>query len=570
MQMIAGKWLRSAAVSLLFWSLLAGPAPARAGTPYKMQWQLSTIGIWPPAIIDGKVVLKKGDTLTAYHLGTGRRVWQRTLEKLRYGAGVLAAGSRYIYVLGAGHVYLLSPTSGQVERKITTDSPNSVFYHAGSVYLTSSAGIRRFDHAVKKVISKTKGFNGEIRGAEGNYVAIYLHKPDADPDVSPKRLVVVDLKRRRKAYEFKLLPAGWHRVVKVSKDRVVFIDYSQRASDGTNKRKLYYTEADYVRSKKIKDEELSKKFPATYASASSDTFWAATDASGIVFLGNHGAPGAPSTLMAYDPVHDKILWNRSGGVLSSGLLLHKGMLWTGINDASGNAHAAAYSPDDGNLLLTHKLDSPVTGTPVAAGERVLLRTRNSVYCFKASTDATVTPGPAAPPKLTPVPTQATKPGWRLYRDRKAGYLIQAPSTWQFDRQRMTKMGGLRMSIPFVRTTMVKGRPVFLGQVTILTWEAAGRDVNQLWQSVYSQQKRLHSDLRVVKVHNVQNVGGSGLPGIKAVYSYRDRGYVVQLRSLCVVSHGVAFEVRGWAGHMHPKTIWEEIEEILQTFRPHRM
>jgi PQQ-like domain len=565
--MIAARRL-SAVLLLALGSLLVAPTLASAGT-YALQWKLSTTGVWPPALIDGKVVLKKGDTLTAYHLGNGRQVWQRQIGSLRYGAGVLSAGGRYVYVLGSSHLYLLNPTDGKLVKKKRLKNPNSVHYYSGSVYITSSVGVERYDHTVSKVLSRAAGFTGEIRGADGNYVAIYVHKPTADPKVSPKRLVVVDLKKRKQAYEFKLLPTGWHRVVKVGRGRVVFIDYSQRTSAGKNSRELYYTEADYVRGKKLKDAALSKKFPTTYSAAASDTFWAATDKSGIVFLGNHGNPGAPSTLMAYDPVHDKILWNRNGAVISAGLLLHKGMLWTGVNAVNGGASAVAYSPDDGDILFRHKLDAPVTGTPVAAGERVLLRTRGAVYCFKAVVGtAAVT---AAPPtaKSTPLPTRA-KPGWRLYRDKVAGYLMQTPTTWQFDRRRMTKMGGMRMSIPFVRTTMIKGRSVFLGSVHILTWEASGRTVSQLWQNVYAQQRRAHPDLRVLKVHQVQSVGGSGMPGVKATYTYRDKGYAVQLRSLCVVSHGVAFEVRGWAGPTHPRAIWSEIEAIMKAFRPHRM
>jgi hypothetical protein len=348
----------------------------------------------------------------------------------------------------------------------------------------------------------------------------------------------------------------------MGKDRVVFIDYSQRQSDGKNSQELYYTEANYVHAKKIKDEALHKKYPSTYSSKRSDTFWVTTDSSDIVFLGNHGKRDAPSCLIAYDPVHGKILWNRSGSVLTTGLLLHRGMLWTGLR-----SEAVVYSPDDGDLLFRRDLGAQVTGTPVAAGKRVLVRTRDAVYCVEAKAGATVTTGPSP---TTKPPVMKAKPGWRLYRDKVLGYLIQTPRTWTFDRRRMVKMGGYRMSIPFVRTTVDKGKTRFLGSVHVLTWEAMGRDVNQLWQSVFTQQRQAHPGLRVTKVERVRDVGGSGKSGIRATYVYRNRaGYPVQLRSLCVVSHGIAFEVRGWAGPMRPQAIWGEINEIFKTFRPKR-
>jgi hypothetical protein len=363
-------------------------------------------------------------------------------------------------------------------------------------------------------------------------------------------------------------------MIRAKRGRVVFIDYSQSRRDGSNPRKLYYTEADYVKSLKIKDVALGKKFPQTYSSDASDTFWAATNASGIVFLGNHGAPGEPACLVAYDPGQEKLLWNRSGNVLSMGMLLHKGRLWSGITDRNSIAHAVAYSPDDGNLLVKLPLDSPGSGVPVGVGKRVLIRTRSSIYSFApaplAMVGSTVS---TAPPTVgagaTPAPTKA-KPGWRLYRDRTAGYLIQTPTSWRFDRKKLVKMGGLRMSIPFVKTGVEGGRAVFLGSVHVLTWEAAGRDANALWKSVWAQRRRSNPNVRAVKVHRVDNVGGSSAPGIKAIYSYRNaQGYPVQLRSLCVVSNGVAFELRGWSGPTNPQAIWQEIEGIFGSFRPHR-
>jgi hypothetical protein len=545
---------------------LAGRAGRAEPGGYGVAWKLATTGVWPPAVVAGKMVLKNGDTLTAHSLADGREVWKKKLDSLRYGAGVLDAGGRYVYVLGGNALYLLDPADGRVVKRKPMRNPSYVYYYAGSVYVVLGREVRRYDHSGDKVIAKAKGYSGEIRGADGDYVVLYTHVAD-DPRTSPKRLIVVNLRTGKKTYEFKLLPAGWHRVIRTGRGHLVFIDYSQRKGDGTNPKKLYFTEADYVRSKKVRDQALHKKHPASYGSGAGDTFWAATDASGIVFIGNHGAAGDPAHLMAYDPGQDKVLWSRGGAVLTMGLLLHKGKLWTGVTDREGEAHAVAYSPDDGSQIVRLPLDAPGTGQPVKAGQRVLLRTRDSVYCFAPGTAV----APAVSPGVTdqPIPTKA-RPGWRLYRDRTAGYLIQTPRAWRFDRAKLIKMGGLRMSIPFVRTAPVKGKNAYLGSVHVLTWEAAGRDADALWRSVYTQRKHLARDVRVLKVYKVNNVGGSGVGGVKAVYTFRSpSGYPVQMRSMCVVSHGVAFELRGWAGPQKPAEIWEEIEGILASFRPHR-
>lgn len=554
-----------------------GAAAARAAGPrYQVAWRVSTTGVWPPAISDGKLMLKVGDEIHAHALSNGKRAWTRKLEDLRFGTGVLAAGARYVYVLGNAQLYLLDPTDGKVARRRAMRAPASVLYRDGSVYVSAADGIHRLDHRAAKQLALAKGFEGELRGADGNHVVVFTRQRGVP------RLVVVDLKRNKKAYGFKLLRAGWHRVLRVGGGRVVFIDYSQRTARGKNPRKLYYTEADFVRSKRIKDEELSKKYPRTYPERRCDSFWVADagKGSGVVFLANHGEPGSHSSISAYDPVHGRLLWSRSGALTSAGLLLHRGLLWTTVTRTGSkqSSHVVAYSPDDGSELLELDLDGAATGTPVAAGARVLVRTRRSVYCLAPASGtsspaatasaATARPATTARPAAPSSASGGARPGWRLYRDKVAGYLLQTPESWQFDRARLVKMGGLRMSIPFSRMMTVLGRKVHAATLHVLTWEAAGRDVDGLWQSVYSQQTRAHGSVRVAKVVRVKDVGGSGAPGIKAIYSYREpSGNTIQLRSLCVVHHGVAIELRGWASHLDPARSWKEIEGIFATFRP---
>ncbi len=414
------------------------PAQVQAGG-FAEAWKISTTSVWPPAVIDGKVVLKNGDSLEAHSLKDGRQLWKIKPGSLRYGAGVLAAGQRYVYVLGGRELYVVNPADGKVVKKKAIKRPSFVYSKGDSVYVVTRAGVSRLSGDGSKLISRAKGYTGEILGADGNYVVLYSQ------DGGTKRLVVADLKGGKKSYEFKLLPNGWHRVVKVGGSRLVFLDYSQRQSDGSNPKKLYFTEADYVRSKKVKDQALHKRYPATYSSAACDHFWAATDDSGIVFIANYGSPTQQSNLLAYDPGQDKLLWNRSGSVVSMGVLLHGGRLWSGVSDGEGNAYAVAYSPDDGSLLEKLPLDAPGTGAPVAAGRRILVRSRNAIHCFAAG---------ASKPLVLKGAALPSKKDWRMYRDRTTNYLIRTPKTWEFQREKLVKMGGLRMSIPFVRKETV--------------------------------------------------------------------------------------------------------------------
>jgi hypothetical protein len=166
------------------------------------------------------------------------------------------------------------------------------------------------------------------------------------------------------------------------------------------------------------------------------------------------------------------------------------------------------------------------------------------------------------------PPPAARTGWRQFRDRVAGYVIQTPQSWTFDRNAMRKLGGVRFVIPFSRASVVGGRTMIVGTLHLLTWEAAGRDSSALWQSVWAQRQRANADVRVVKLDRVTNVGGSGANGIAATYSFQGRqGYPVQMRSLCVVHHDVAFELRGWASPLMPQEVWQDIQSIMDSFKP---
>ena len=560
------RFVRGLVLGILLWG-----GGAAGEVKYDARWKLATTGVWPPTVTGTSVVFKSGNTLSAHSLEHGRKLWTANIPDLRYGSGIMAAGDKYVYVLNNKGVLMLDPATGKQVKLKEIPAPNSILYRLGSVYVSGSKGIYQLDATLDKQLGRATGFTGELRGADAQYIVIYCH--EAGPGAgkgSPNRLKVVDLKRGKMVYQFKLLPGGGHRVIKVGGGRVVFIDHTRKLR-GKNSTKLYYTEADYVRSKKLRDISLSGQ----YKSAVSDNFWVTGDPAGQLFFANHGDPGDPSVLLAYDPAQGKTLWSRGGQVSSMGLLLHKGKLWTGLTKKGGPSTAVLYSPDDGNPVFHHDLDSPGTGAPVSAGDAVLLRTRKSVYCFAPPrVVAARDPGLAVKPAMVGtigkgLPTVA-RPGFKLLRHRPSGFMIQVPLGWHLDKRKKVKLGGLRHVIPFARKQRLGKRVVYLGSVTVLTWEAAGRNVDQLWQSIWAQRKGISPDVRVSRVRRVRNIGGSGVNGIMATYSFRGpRGYSVKLKSLCLLHHGVAFELRAWAGPSRPAKIWKQVKKIFKTFRPHK-
>jgi outer membrane protein assembly factor BamB len=526
-------------------------------TAFELRWKLQSSGLWPPAISGDRLVVKTGETVAAYSVSSGRLLWTRRLDNLKLGEGTVAAGERYVYLLGSGGLELLDLQSGQPAGKRALSDPTGLLFQGGSLYVSDGAGLLRLDESGSKLLQKATGFRGELRGADGDHVAIFRHQPSSDGKASPKRLTVVNLRTGKVAFEFKLLPTGAHQVARMGEGRISFIDYTvgrpspgkPGTDDAGNPRKLYYTEADYVRGKKIRDISLSAKYTSTRA----DVFWIAVAPSGRVFLANHGRPGDPSTLFAFDPEQGKTLWTRSGEVASMGLALHQDRLWTGVTGNSGEGLLVAYNPETGDVISRLPLDAAGTGAPALAGSSLLVRTRSSIYCL-------------APHRPVPLEGRPAAVTWRMFRDRVAGYLIQVPDTWRFNRQSMRKLGGPRFVIPFERRDPNGGAGP-LATVHILTWEAAGRDAQALWRSVYAQRVRSHPQVKVLSLVRVPAQGGSGPPALIASYTFRKAGgEPVEMRSLCVISHNIAFELRGWvapAAHH----LWAEVEGIFKSFQP---
>lgn len=568
-------------------ALLAGAGLARAGDePYTTAWKIASAGVWPPALAHDLVVLKSGNTVAAHRVGSGEQAWKTTLPNLRYGTGVLAAQDKFVYVLAASGMHVLDAATGKPLRLRGMEGAISVLARDDSVYLAGTEGLVRATADGRKTLGRAKGITGELRDAYDKYVSVFTNTQSGPARERGKRLEVVDLSTGKRVYRFKLITEGDHRVIGMDRDKVVFIDHTRRAGGtGPNKRKLYYTETDYVNARKLRDVNLS----GNYGEAAADTFWVAAGPAGQVFAAGHGEPGVASTLLAYDPVAGRLLWSKSGEVASMGILLHRGQLWTGVTAKDGGSRVVVYRPDDGRALREYALDAPGAGKPVAVGDRVLVRTRDSVYCFAPGVAAETSPGPAAKDgdpgrngddAVSPaggddvkvatlgVPAPiAGRPGWTRLSDSGLGFSVDLPPGWILERDKVLRMGGVRMVIPLMRKGKGRRGDRYVGAVQVLTWEDAGRDADGLWRSVYAQRKRLNPRVKVVSVNRVGNVGGSGQGGIRAVYRFGAGRRQTELRSLCVVSHGVAFELRGWATPRSRRDPWRQVEEVLASFKP---
>jgi len=552
-------------------SLRAGPAAA--GEPFQESWKVAAPDAQPLKVIHDRVIIKNKAALAAYSLDTGALLWRKALPRARFGKGKISVGDHFIYLLTRQGLHLYDPLNGRKVRFVKISRPSSLLFRTASIYVSGQAGITRMDESAQKRLGRAKKVRGTIRGADGQYVAVYVEQPEARSRKSKarrpskkiiKRLEVLDLNSGKRTYTFKLLPSGDHQVLSMGHKRLVFLDYSRIDDEGNNSQKLYYTKADYVLSKKLQDLSFSHM----YLAPRSDIFQATAGPGQQVFIVNHGVPGTPSWLMAHDLGRDKTLWTRKGVVASTGVLHHGQRLWTSATKKDWSSRLVVYDAKDGSTVYSQPLDAPAVGTPMGKDKRVLVQTDKTIYCFQPAAPKPVTT--AAPkPVTTATPTPAPETAqWWTHTDRLSGFTLGLPRTWQLDQQRVMKLGGVRSVIPFARLKKGTGSKGYLGSVQVLTYEAAGRTAEALWRSVLAQRKSLSPGVRVISLSRVYDIGGSGLSGIRALYRFRAKqGYWVRLTSLCVISHGVAFELRGWAGSLRPKKIWREINGIFARFKP---
>ncbi len=629
---------QSALAALLVMALSPAAAAdfAAADSPIKQQWKISIKADWPPVPAATAVVFKQGNGLTARALTDGAEAWTAKFRKLARGPSVLAASGGNIYALGRRGVILLS-IDGKVQRTYKLLGATSVMTQGDSVYVSGKKKVVRLDATVQREIGKAKVQAGFIRGAHGRFAAVYSRqKQKKGSRLSPELLQVFDLATGKAVYQFRLLPDGAHRVIGMGAHRITFIDFTRRDRRGKNRKKLYFTVADYRSNKKLRDLNLSK----LYASAQSDRVWVVQATRGRIFVATHGARGDDANVAGFDPARRKTLWERLGTTANRGLVHYDGLLWSAISDEKGGgAKLVGIDPNSGKAKVRLPLDGPAKKPVTEVAGRLFVRTARSIYCFGPSSTAhhlavgdakpaaagassgasadqppplptsaaapaaTAAPDePAAPAPLKtagtgstapatadappPLPTAQSapptsdgeadlaatplghRPGWLGYRDRSLGFRVQLPRTWKLDRDRIRRLGGVRAVIPFARKKEMSGRAYYLGTVQVLSWEAAGRDADGLWRSVYVQRRKLSPDVQVSRVYRVRNVGGSKLSGVVASYEFTGPGgQTVTLRSLCVVSHGVAFEVRAWAGPMRPRRTWRDVGEIFSSFQP---
>lgn len=515
--------------------LLGATAPATAALAvrFKVENQGQVV-----ACDQQLALLRKGDTIEARALEDGRALWSTKIAALITGEHTFALCGKRAYVLTKTGLMVIDAESGKIDNVRAMAQPNGVRCTAAHVVVSHQKGLTRLDPRAKH-LDAFVATRGRLLAVDGHRAILFRKLHEKAPK-SPQRLVVVDMAARKEVYEFKLLRNGAHRLLRAEAGEISLLDYS-RGQEG--KPKLYFTRTDHQQRKKLSDVSLAAHYPKGEVQG----FDGVALADGRLFIVSQGGRGKEHVVLLYRRQDNKILWKRSLPAGASDLLLHDDVLWIALQGEQ--AELVGLDAKDGHVRQRVTLDARPRGALLVGGGGLVFSTAKSLWRLAP-------PSPTAPP--TP------KKDWRLYRDTLAGYTLSLPKSWRLVKERIRHFGKGRFSVPFVRYRQEGERWIFLGSLHVLVRPAAGQSVDALAQSVLQQWQRRMGSAKHLKTERFKRGDKSFL---LASYAFKNRYQrQEQSRSLCVVSHGFAFELRARTSPQG-EAIWPEIIEALKLFSP---
>jgi len=531
----------------------AAPLASARAQPIPRPWRLASKTVRVVGHTTGLFITRDGDEIAAYDVARGDKRWSARIAHLRAGPRGVAVDAHGIYALGRTSLFVIASKDGAILHTEALKDPREIMTRGGSIYIALGQGVLRYAAGGQKRLTKSTKFSGALRGADGDVVLLYRELDGKRHAIhgSPRRLTVVDLKQNKMLYEFRLLRDGAHRLVRIGGGRLSFLDYSQ-LHEGKNPRKLYFTKADYQEKKKLRDLSLKHH----YADAKADHFFVHAIGQERLILIQTGEGATSSTLLYLDLAARRVRWKVTLAQKLGAPFLRKDRVW--ISAGGPTPKILAYALSTGKRLTALTLGSPALGRLHDAGPgRLLVRQANGLMVLK--TDATPTSRPAILPS-TSQPTVTAS--WRLYRDRLAGYTIKLPKTWRFDPKRIRHFGQRSFAVPFVRYETQKGRWRVVASLHLLVRPARGQKVDALWKAVLTQRRRRAKKATVIQVKRGNRQGN---PQILGSYRFRNRfGEFETAKSLCLIAHGLAFEIRVRVRPTTGTRLDAEISKILDT------
>ena len=555
-------------MSLAATMAFALPALGAPSTTWSEHWR-TTFGPRAAVHINDRApeigsLVVDGDQISLMSTQDGSLRWETRIGGLLPQLATL--GNRYAYVVSKSSLFVLAVETGTIGTVVPLSKPTSIRSTRDSIYVSDQKGIHRFSVDGSKHLSSTK-LLGTLEAADDDFVAIYSNRQLRNGTIrNVLRVIRMTDERSKKTkstkkgttYKFRLLTDGSHQITRFSAGIMSFVDYS-RSVRGTNQRKLFFTEANYKTGKKLRDINLGKHYTAD----DPDQFQAELTDNSTLVLVSHG-PNRAGRIRAIALDHAKQRWMHP--VLSSAQISRpiRGArsqkdIWV-MDSSKDKTHTRirALSLVDGSMTtqVTNKEHSK--RFYVRANTLLLVASRGMIALHEQ-------------PKKLEVKentnSQPIEPTWPTFRDRLVGFTVQFPTSWTLDRKKIRRYSAKQLSIPFVRRGDVGKRAnAFIASIHILVRPSRRQTVSDLWSAIIKQRSDRSGTPATILSKRDGHIGKS--KSLLGAYRFRNRfGTNEQARSMCIVSHGFAFEMRARVNPQANPVIWTEIDRILQTFRP---
>ncbi|MBW2735012.1 MAG: hypothetical protein JRH20_21740 [Deltaproteobacteria bacterium] len=486
------------------------------------------------------VLLRRPGGLDAYSPEDGHSLWSTPIAGLRKNERTIALCGKRIYALTATGLVIVDSQSGKVQHTQAFREPSAVHCTSRSISISHAKGVTQFDASGLKILASSTT-RGTLLAVEGEH-AILFRQLEKSVATSPQRLTVIDLAKKKTAYEFRLLRGGAHQFMHAAGGTLALLDYSLPGPGGEGKRKLYFTRADYRAGKKLSDVSLAHHYPK----GDIQGFKGVHLADGRLFVVSQGKGGDHIALL-YQRVGNKIAWKRTLPAGALALRRVGKVLWVML--ASTGGELLALDLDDGHTRQRVSLDGSPRGELLNHDQSIYLKTDKSFW------------------RLSPVAKQSQpdkRKKWRTYRDTLAGYMFALPQSWRLVAKRIQHYGKGRFSVPFVRYRQEDKRWIFLASVHVLVRPVANQTVDALANSVLEQWKRRMGKANLARTRRWKRGAKTFL---LSSYRFQNRYRRQETsHSLCVISHGFAFELRARTSAEGEK-LWPEIIEALEGFQP---
>lgn len=455
--------------------------------------------------------------------------------------------SSYLYVQSPSQIKLYDKNSYKLLRKITLKKSDYVLTTKTHLYIKRNKKLFRYGLSLnKKEISRDKKWKGRLLAANDNLVVLQIDK---------NTLRAFDFNSGKKHAEFRLIDKGSQIYFKANGSELSFLDYRIDPNRAHDKHRIFFAKWNFKEDKKTSEGRFFNIFKGKSIAIKSAHLL------NQCYLVVEALIDKKKTLLFLDAQEGRYLFSKNVRIFSFLSFFNNTFYLIEQNKEIADSH---YQPEfflktyqlDGKQLKTIELQANPIAPVFKSKHKMLIALNKTLYLLNDSLAV------SAPIKEKKEDLSFAK-DWKEYQDGLAGYQIYLPAAWKLNSKQIRHYGKNTFSVPFTLYLKKEGQWHFRSSLHILVRPANGQTIEQLLQDVIKQRKKKNGHVEVLSKTKVKV--GQHL-GLSATYKFRNiHGVDERAKSLCVMSHGLAFEIRVRIRPEEFSALEKEIDYIFKTF-----